>query len=136
MKTVGTIEEVARQVDDKWRDSFLKFVESGEAEQDFLDYIDTNDAILEAIDDAFRVQAESIDELTSELAEIRRTNPRPEVVAAGRTVKDMVDRIHNLTDAGRHDLTIFLATRLNDKDKRVVAAICNGADSPSIIGGL
>lgn len=123
MKTAGTIEEVARQVDDKWRDSFLKFVESGEADQEFLDYIDTNDAIQTAIDYAFRVQAESIDELTSELADIRKGDLRPEVVAAARNMKHLADMLHNLTEAGRKDFRHLVSIQLDDKDKQELTTI-------------
>lgn len=125
MKTVGTIEDVARQVDDKWRDSFLKFVESGEAEQDFLDYIDTNNAIQTAIDDAFRVQAESIDELTGELAEIRQNDLRPELVIAARNIKHMVDMLHNMTETGRQEFRHLVASQLDNQDIQELATICN-----------
>ena len=125
MTTVRTIEEIASQVDDKWRDSFLKFVESGEADEDFLDYIDANIAIQTVIDDAFRVQAESIDELTSELAEIRQNNLRPEVVAAARNIKQMVEMLHNMTDTGRQDFRHLVASQLDNEDKQELATICN-----------
>lgn len=47
-------------VDPKWHDSFLKFVETGEASKDFLAYVDASEKAQKAVEMIFRHQSEAM----------------------------------------------------------------------------
>lgn len=51
----------------EWHQAFIRFVETGEAEDDFLDYLDQDDQGKEAIEMAFVRQAQGFENLAAEL---------------------------------------------------------------------
>lgn len=68
------MEALALKVDSKWRSEFLQFVNAGEAGQEFLDYIDTNEEIQAVLDEAFKIITVGVDQVVAELQEKREGN--------------------------------------------------------------
>jgi hypothetical protein len=78
-----SLEHIVADVDPRWRDAFRRFVETGEAETAFLDYLDHDPVGQHAAERAFNEQAASLEGLA--LA-IRETPPgHPETSLARRT---------------------------------------------------
>jgi hypothetical protein len=61
------IEQILNLISPEWREEFLRFIESGEADQRFLDYIDSDEKCQEAVDLAVSAQAESFEGLAAAL---------------------------------------------------------------------
>lgn len=55
--------ELLKLVDPKWHAEFLKFVDSGEASEEFLKYADTDIGCQKAIEIVMKEQAEAIENL-------------------------------------------------------------------------
>lgn len=69
--TTSTPDELDR-IDLKWRDAFSRFVETGEADDDFLDYLNQNREAQNAAEAAFAKQAARLGRLAEDL------RPEPE----------------------------------------------------------
>jgi hypothetical protein len=57
------LSELLAGVPETWHRDFVKFVETGEAEQPFLDYLDTDPRGPRAVEQAFSAQANALEEL-------------------------------------------------------------------------
>lgn len=68
------IEELAMRVPDAWRKEFVRFVESGDASDEFLDFLDSDPACQEVVEEAFAQQAAAFERLA---AELRVPEPTP-----------------------------------------------------------
>jgi len=61
--------KISRSVKKVWRKEFLKFVNTGEASQVFLNHLDTDQPLLEAVDAAFKMQVAIVDKIAIQLGE-------------------------------------------------------------------
>lgn len=59
----------------KWRRAFQHFANTGEADQDFLDYVDGSESMQRAVEDAFHIQAAPIKGLAKALARLTPEAP-------------------------------------------------------------
>jgi hypothetical protein len=50
----------------QWRDAFVRFVETGDAEEDFLNYLNTDSEAQEAVEAAFNAQADAFQAMADE----------------------------------------------------------------------
>jgi hypothetical protein len=84
------LEDALEKVNPRWRDQYLHFIETGEAEGDFLDYLNHDKAGQEAVEMAFNAQAEAFHGLAQELktSQFQAKSPvEPAVTAADRMVE-------------------------------------------------
>ena len=61
------IEDLLKNVDRRWHGDFLRFVETGEAGEQFLDYLNHNKGGQQAVEMAFSAQAQAFQGLAEEL---------------------------------------------------------------------
>ncbi|HEY3130681.1 MAG TPA: hypothetical protein VGL91_14590 [Acidobacteriota bacterium] len=61
------LEELLQHVQPRWHKAFLHFVETGEAESEFLDYLNQDKDSQQAVEMAFNAQAEAFQGLAEEL---------------------------------------------------------------------
>src|SRR5258708_9483405 len=61
------IEDLLKNVDNKWHGDFLRFVETGEAGEQFLDYLNHDESGQQAVEMAFNAQAQAFQGLAEEL---------------------------------------------------------------------
>jgi hypothetical protein len=61
------LENALNLIDDSWRNDYLRFIETGEASQEFLSYIDKDSNAQEAVEMAFNAQADAFEGLAREL---------------------------------------------------------------------
>ena len=69
------LDNLLNLVDKRWQEAFLRFVETGEAQKEFLAYLDKDDSAQKAVDEAFTAQAAPI--LTACLPELERSRLFP-----------------------------------------------------------
>jgi hypothetical protein len=62
------IKSLALSVKTSMRDEFTNFVETGDASQAFLDYLDKDPKAQRAVEEAFNAQASSLEELAREIS--------------------------------------------------------------------
>ncbi len=56
-------ESLAEKVPARWREAFLRFIDTGEAEDEFLDYLDNDPVCQAAVEEAFTAQAAAFEQL-------------------------------------------------------------------------
>lgn len=75
------IEDLTVMVAPEWRNAFVRFIETGEAEEAFLDHIDRDKPTQEAVELAFSAQSQALEGLAHALREserpIRAANSAP-----------------------------------------------------------
>jgi hypothetical protein len=77
---LGYLADLLDQVDERWRSEFERFVETGEAGEEFLSYLDQHTGAQEAVQTAFERQAAKFEEFASELQRRREAGDNtPEV---------------------------------------------------------
>lgn len=79
------LEDLLTRVAPQWREAFVKFVETGDAEPAFLKYVDEDDDCKAAVEAAFTAQAAAFANLAQALKDAKET---PESSSpAGRTTR-------------------------------------------------
>lgn len=63
----GYLTDVLDSVDERWRSEFERFVETGEADDAFLSYLDQSEGAQMAVEVAFKRQAAKFEDLAAEL---------------------------------------------------------------------
>lgn len=53
-------EQLEQQVEERWRPAFWTFIDTGEASQDFLDFLDQNEKAQRALDEALRIETDRL----------------------------------------------------------------------------
>jgi hypothetical protein len=89
----------------EWQDSFLHFVDTGEASDKFLEYLDHDDDAQKAVEIAFKTQAKAFEELAGELRKTRAEVGEPKeaegeadaVDVLSAEFADAVERISQLS---------------------------------------
>jgi hypothetical protein len=66
------IEDLLHGIEPQWRESFVHFVQTGEAQNEFLDYVNLNEVAQRAIEAAFDAQAQAFEAIAEELKAPRR----------------------------------------------------------------
>lgn len=75
-----TTPDLATRIPSKWRDQFRLFVETGEASEEFLDFLDANPDCQEIVEAAFAEQAKTFQAFA---AQLQRLEPMPAGDAGG-----------------------------------------------------
>lgn len=107
------LEDLMEKVSPRWRQEFVRFVQTGEASDAFLDYLDEDPGAQEAVEEAFEVQAAGLERL-SELLESpgsegdeERAGARQEAVTARMALA--ISEAAEFSDAERHELAEGMA---------------------------
>ena len=75
-RRVGYLSDLLNEVDEQWHAEFEQFVETGEANDAFLSYLDQNERAQHAVEVAFERQAAKFEELAREL---KNRQPKEEI---------------------------------------------------------
>lgn len=71
-------EELLTHIKPEWQDSFLRFIDTGEASDKFLEYLELDDEAQKAVEIAFKTQARAFEELAGELRKTRAEVGKPQ----------------------------------------------------------
>lgn len=118
-----SLKELLSLVEEKWHDAFLHFVQSGEADQEFLDYIDSNESMQKAVEKAFHMQAAPIKGLARKLAKSEENVPRPEVINTAKDMKMTFKKMLGLSDTGKLELKKLVISELDAHEKQEVVEL-------------
>lgn len=78
------LETILTRIQPQWKGEFVRFVETGEAGEGFLKYLDDDSDAQQAVEMAFQAQASAFENLAEEL---KKTPPEKEVGVVIGTVK-------------------------------------------------
>ena len=105
----------------EWRTAFARFVETGDAEEDFLDYLNKDEEAQQAVEAAFNTQAEAFQTMADEF----KTNDTPKDVQSDDSsldcppgilveeeVEKAVEGILLLSPTQRHEVVYRTASAL------------------------
>ena len=109
-----TKDELLRIVDPTWHSEFLNFIETGEASEEFLTYMDQNPSCQRAVEAAFSEQAAAFESFSRDL---RATVPAKTLVEAQATAVS-----HNMAHALEQTLQLPPAERASVL-RRAVSAL-------------
>src|SRR5712664_146200 len=99
------IEDLLKNVDSKWHGDFLRFVETGEAGEQFLDYLNHDEGGQQAVEVAFNAQAQAFQGLAEELrnpAQHVRISTEP-LIAASARMAEAVEVVLRLSPEQRNE---------------------------------
>lgn len=80
------LDELAKLVNPHWQGAFLRFIESGEAEEDFLAYLDQDEDCQKAVDLAFTAQAATFEDFARALSSAETTTPEERAAKVSATM--------------------------------------------------
>jgi hypothetical protein len=72
------VEELLHGIEPQWRESFARFVQTGEAEDEFLNYLNLDKNAQQAVEAAFDAQAQAFQAIAEEL----KKTPAPDAAAS------------------------------------------------------
>jgi hypothetical protein len=73
------LETVVEQIKPEWRNEFRRFVDSGDASDEFLAYLDSSEEGKKAVEQAFNAQADALTGLADALRSVQTENVGTEV---------------------------------------------------------
>jgi hypothetical protein len=73
------LETVVKQIKPEWRNEFRRFVDSGDASDEFLAYLDSTEEGKKAVEQAFNAQADALTGLADALRSLQTENVAAEV---------------------------------------------------------
>lgn len=88
--------EYMRNVRAEWQAAFVRFVETGDAEEDFLNYLNNDEDAQHAVEAAFNAQADAFQNMADEfkrnenLDDTRRDNTNPEEAEVEKAVEGVL----------------------------------------------
>ena len=86
-KPVGfDLETVVEQIKPKWRNEFRRFVDSGDASDEFLAYLESSEEGKKAVEQAFNAQADALTGLADALRSLQTENVGAEVAKPAEAV--------------------------------------------------
>lgn len=131
---VDYLADLLEMVSPEWRHAFLRFVETGEAEEDFLSYLDQDTQCQEAVEAAFNRQAEGFEGMATELkrlSAVDKLEPEPaaSVSALSNNIAAVVALALQTPPADRDEVvekyTTALAASVSPEKAREVKAVIN-----------
>jgi hypothetical protein len=138
----GYLEDLEEMVAPQWRSAFLRFVETGEAEEDFLDFLDRDEQCQRAVEQAFDRQAKGFEGMAAELRRVsdaaERQEPTPSpaqavaVSAISNSIAAVVAMALQSPPAQRDEVvekyTIAFAASVSPGEAREVKAVISSVD--------
>jgi hypothetical protein len=86
--------ELLADIDPAWRLDFVRFVETGEASDDFCDYMDSDEKCQQVIEKMLAAQSEVLTPLVMEIGQPRATTtPTPAPATVGPIVRAIQDAL-------------------------------------------
>lgn len=67
---IDFLKDLAHLVDPRWHEEFLKFVDSGDASDEFLDYLEDSEDCRKAMDMVFESQAQALAGMVKEIKNV------------------------------------------------------------------
>ncbi|MCI0588402.1 MAG: hypothetical protein L0323_16345 [Planctomycetes bacterium] len=136
------LEEIVERVQVEWRPAFRAFVETGEADEGFLHYLEWDDRAKEAVELAFGARSEALERVgraiaASALAQAGDLGPAASVVSpppAGeavsmtlaRAIEDVLSLPAEDRDRAAAEVASVLRSRLPEREKEALEALAAG----------
>lgn len=124
------VDDLAAQIPGEWQSAFRRFVQTGEAEQDFLAVMDSDQRIQSAVDEVLAEQAGSFRQLTEALAptaaHASRTVTEPTNPMISKIMTDVLDVTERASALAEEDLAKFVhraGPALNPRAKSLLKAL-------------
>src|SRR6267378_449436 len=95
-QTDSYLSDLLEKVAEEWRPEFQRFVETGDAEERFLSYLNTDPNAQEAVESAFDLQAATFEGLAAELKNSTQEAP------AQRSISAIAGRLAAVIEAALH----------------------------------
>ena len=132
------LQDLMDNVDIRWHSEFVCFVETGEANDAFLAYLDENESAQMAVEGAFKRQAAKFEELATEIKR-RQVPSTPEAHAASATsttstrLAEVVENALQATSSERAGVvatgTAALAASMPAEDAAVVTQVARSLEN-------
>jgi hypothetical protein len=102
------------RLETRWHEAFLRFTETGEADAEFLAFMDSDPECQRAVEAAFNEQALAFEKLSRSLRDDRVTPPAEAVSEAlTASVTQVLERALDLPPEQRNQVVVDAATALN-----------------------
>lgn len=140
-ETPGYLKDLIDNVDPHWHSEFMCFVETGEANEAFLAYLDENESAQSAVEGAFKRQAAKFEELATELkrrhvestTEAQAASPASATSATSTRLAAVVENALQANSSERADVvatgTAALAASMPAEDAAVVTQVTRSLES-------
>jgi hypothetical protein len=94
------LESLVQLVKPEWREAFMRFIETGEADEDFLRHLDTDPDTQRAVDSAFTAHANALEGLAKVLSagDVDAARPRPAGTRTAQASDDIVRTFEQVLD--------------------------------------
>lgn len=80
------LSELLDQVNGKWHQEFVRFIDSGQASEEFLEHLDRDESLQRAVEEAFAAQAQALQEFARWAKSGEEDRPEEPVPAAAAQV--------------------------------------------------
>lgn len=136
---IGYLTDLLNGVDERWHSEFARFVETGEADDEFLNYLDQDKAAQQAVETAFKRQAAKFEEWAGELQRRQASggvpSDRTQVAPVSTTstmIAEVVEDALKATSAERKEVvaksTAALAESMPAEEAIVVKEVAQSLD--------
>jgi hypothetical protein len=98
------LDQLLQNVDRKWHGEFLRFVETGEAGDEFLQYLDSDKGGQQAVEIAFNAQAAAFEGLAGELRNPQAQGITEPTAAASARMVEAVEVVLQLPAEQREEV--------------------------------
>ena len=97
------LDDLLQNVESRWHEYFLRFIETGEAGDEFLDYLNRDKGGQQAVEMAFNAQAAAFEGLAEELKKGPVEPATPPEVAASARMAEAVEVVLQLSPEQRKE---------------------------------
>ena len=119
-------EELLTAIEPRWADAFTRFVQTGEAENDFLEYVNQSQEAQQAVEAAFEAQARAFQSIAEDLKKAepgtsQYSSDMPDVsVVAAQAVEDVMLLPPQKSREAMEKVASALKAALRPEQQRVV----------------
>lgn len=106
------LDDLLQNVQSRWHQDFLRFIETGEAGDEFLDYLNHDKGGQQAVETAFNAQAAAFEGLAEELKKGPVEPATAPTVAASARMAEAVEAVLQLSPEQRREALLKTASVL------------------------
>ena len=118
-KATVTIETLQKLVAQEWQSEFARFVETGDADERFLHYLDTDEKGKQAVEAAFNAQADALEGLAQALRNPVLEERRPDAPAfkMAEAVEDVMQLPEDQGDRAVEEAAVALGASVGQQNR-------------------
>lgn len=127
------LSELLTRVDSRWHQEFVRFIDSGEASEEFLVELDGNESLQGVVEEAFAAQATALREFArwvkDDASEEASASPAPAYEAERHNLQNALTRVSELPPEQRRKVAIRAAEAAAEVHQHEVAAVVHDMES-------